>query len=226
MTARQLALALTSAPSYAAADFVAGGANQLALDMVQRWPDWPRPGLVLYGPEGAGKTHLVHLWLARAGGRRIVAAALREADIAGLAAGPLAIEDVDRGVDEVALLHLYNRSMEAAAGLVLTGRQPAAAWPIGLPDLRSRLLALPAATLGEPDDALLQAVLAKLFADRQLKVDDRVLAYLWPRMERSYTAARALVVAIDAAALERHREVTLALASEVLHGMAEARPET
>lgn len=221
MTARQLALDLTIAPSLTRADFVVGEANHLALALLDRWPDWPRPGLVLHGPEGAGKTHLVQLWLARAGGERIDAAGLAGSEAAAPAARPLAVEDVDRGVDETALLHLYNRAMEAGAGLVVTGRAPPAAWPIRLPDLRSRLLALPAAAVAAPDDALLRAVLAKLFADRQLKVDDRVLAYLPTRMERSYAAARALVAAIDRAALAAHREVTLALAGAVLRGEME-----
>ena len=221
MTARQLALDLALAPSYARADFVVGEANRLAFDLIERWPDWPRPGLVLHGPEGAGKTHLVHLWLARAGGRRIGASALGDEDVASLAAQPVVVEDVDQGVDETALLHLFNRAMEAGAGLVLTGRAAAAALPVRLPDLRSRLLSLPVAGLAVPDDTLLRAVLAKLFADRQLKVDDRVLAYLPTRMERSYAAAREVVVRVDNAALAAHREVTLALVGDVLRGKAE-----
>lgn len=218
MSSRQLALDLPLEPSYARADFVTGEANRLPLDMIDRWPDWPRPGLVLHGPEGAGKTHLVHLWLDRTGGQRIAAAALSSDDVAALATGPLAVEDVDQGTDEAALLHLFNRAMERGGGLVLTGRSAAAAWPVRLPDLRSRLLSLPTIALASPDDALLRAVLAKLFADRQLKVDDRVLDYLPVRMERSFAAARALVAAIDRAALAAHREVTLALVGQVLRG--------
>jgi chromosomal replication initiation ATPase DnaA len=221
MTARQLALDLAAAPSHARADFVVGEPNRFAFELIERWPDWPRPGLVLHGPEGAGKTHLVHLWLERAGGRRIDASVLAEEDVAGLTAQPLAVEDVDQGVDETKLLHLFNRAMEAGAGLVLTGRAAAAAWPICLPDLRSRLLSLPAAGVAAPDDALLRAVLGKLFADRQLKVDDRVLSYLPTRMERSYAAARELVAKVDKAALAAHREVTLALVGDVLRGKAE-----
>lgn len=221
MSTRQLALDLALAPSYARADFVAGEANRLALDLVERWPDWPRPALVLHGPEGAGKTHLVHLWLGRANGLRIEGASLAGRDVAALASRALAVEDVDRGVDEEALLHLHNRAMETGAGLVLTGRTAAATWPVRLPDLRSRLLALPSMGVAPPDDALLRAVLAKLFADRQLKVDDRVFAYLPTRMERSFAAARSLVAAIDKAALAAHREVTLALVGEVLRGRTE-----
>ena len=221
MSVRQLALDLPLAPSYAQADFVVGEANRLAFDLVERWPDWPHPALVLHGPEGAGKTHLVHLWLARTGGARIEAATLAGADLAALAARPLAVEDVDQRVEETALLHLFNRAMESRPGLVLTGRRAAAAWPVRLPDLRSRLVALPTVAVAPPDDVLLRAVLAKLFADRQLKVDERVLAYLPTRMERSFAAAHGLVAAIDQAALAAHREVSLALVGEVLRGRTE-----
>ena len=222
MSARQLAFDLALVPSHARADFVVGDGNRLASDLIERWPDWPRPGLVLHGPEGAGKTHLANLWLGRAGGGRLLeAAALVDADLAELVAQPLAVEGVDQGVDETTLLQLFNRAMEAGAGLLLTGRTAPAGWPIHLPDLRSRLLSLPVAGLALPDDALLRAVLAKLFADRQLKVDDRVLAYLPTRMERSFAAARALVAAVDKAALAAHREVTLALVGDVLRGKSE-----
>jgi chromosomal replication initiation ATPase DnaA len=77
-----------------------------------------------------------------------------------------------------------------------------------LPDLASRLRAVPVAKLAAPDDALIGAVLVKLFADRQLAVDQDVIAYLLPRMERSLGNARAMVAQIDDVALAARRPVT------------------
>ena len=62
-----------------------------------------------------------------------------------------------------------------------------------MPDLASRLRALPVVALTAPDDALLRAVLVKLFADRQLAVDESLVAFLATRIERSFAAARAAV---------------------------------
>jgi chromosomal replication initiation ATPase DnaA len=85
-----------------------------------------------------------------------------------------------------------------------------------LPDLRSRLAAAPAVAVAAPDDALLAALLVKLFADRQLGVSREVVLFLVRHMERSFEAARRLVADLDAAALRDHRGITVPLARSVL----------
>ena len=134
-----------------------------------------------------------------------------------LDAAALVVEDCDRGgLDETALFHLINLARENGRFLLLTGRQPPSRWKVALPDLRSRLLAMPALAIGAPDDQVLAALLVKLFADRQLKVGEEVVAYLLGRMERSFAAAARLVDRLDRAALAGHRAVTVPLARAVL----------
>lgn len=209
----QLTLDLAGPASFARDDFVVGEANRAALGWIDRWPDWPGRGLVLHGPEGAGKSHLAALWLVRAGAVRA-----RPGNLPADPEAPVLIEDLGPGLDEEALLHGYNRLAAAGQGLLITSRLPPAAWSLALPDLRSRLLALPAAAVALPDDVLLRGLLVKLFGDRQLRVDERVLDYLIPRMERSYSAARSLVAAIDQAALAGRRDIALPLVAAVLAG--------
>jgi chromosomal replication initiation ATPase DnaA len=85
--------------------------------------------------------------------------------------------------------------------------------------LMSRLKAMPAQEIAAPDDALLAAVLVKLFADRQLTVSEEVVKYLVARIERSCHAARSWVAALDAAALAENRAVTVALVRKLVeHG--------
>jgi chromosomal replication initiation ATPase DnaA len=128
----------------------------------------------------------------------------------------LVVEDAAAGADERALFHLINLAREQQASLLLTARNPPAAWPIGLPDLASRLRALPVASLQPPDDAMLRGVIVKLATDRQLTLDDSVVSYLITRIERSFAAARAAVIALDNEALRQRRPVTRALAAEIL----------
>jgi len=136
-----------------------------------------------------------------------------------LSSGALAIEDADRGeLDEAALFHLLNLAREQSAHILITARQAPATWPIKLPDLASRLRALPVAALDPPDDALLAAVLVKLFADRQLAVDERLIEFLVHRIERSFAAARAAVAELDHEAMRLKRPVNRALAAEILRG--------
>lgn len=217
MRSAQLPLDLGHVAAVSAADFLVTDSNAEAHEWIARWPAWPAFALALVGPAGAGKSHLANIFGQASGALFVRAAALAVDEVAGLAEAPsLVVEDADRGVDERALLHLYNLARERGRSLLLTGREPPARWTVALPDLRSRLAAIPIATIRPPDDRLLEALLVKLFADRQLRVGPEVMAFLLPRMERSGEAARAVVAAIDAAALSRQRAVTVPLVREVL----------
>src|SRR5262245_28033093 len=215
----QLALALPHAESFAREDFLPGPFNEAALALIERWPHWPARTASLVGPEGCGKSHLAAIWANSAGARFLAARALGATNLAAaLATGALVVEDLVPGqFDERALFHLINLAREDETHLLLTAQTMPAAWKIALADLASRLRALPVVTLSSPDDALLRAVLVKLFADRQLGVDESLVAYLAVRIERSFAAARAAVATLDREALRLQRPVTRALAAEVLN---------
>jgi chromosomal replication initiation ATPase DnaA len=215
---QQLPLALAHAPQYGRDTFMAGPSNSAALKLVEAWPDWPSPVVLLSGPAGSGKTHLAHIWAERAEARILEAAGLSVATLPQLdAGGAMTIEDVDTGpVPEAALFHMLNRAKEIGGWLLLTAREPAEVWEVTLPDLRSRLRLATPATLGAPDDELLRRVLVKLFADRQLIVERPVIDYLMLRMERSLSFAAALVRALDGTALAAGRRITRPMAAQVL----------
>ena len=214
---RQLALALPHAESFARDDFLTGTSNADALATIERWPDWADRVLALTGPEGAGKSHLAAIWAEKAGARRVAARALGETDLLGsLATGALVVEDASAELDERALFHLLNLVREEDGYFLLTARSAPATWGVALPDLVSRLRALPVVTVSAPDDALLRAVMVKLFADRQLSDDENLIAYLATRIERSFAAAREAVAQLDREALRQKRGVTRALAAELL----------
>lgn len=214
--------------SFAAADFVVSESNAAAFAWVERWPAWPGPALCLHGPAGAGKSHLGALWRERAKARRVAPAEL--ADFAATPrlaedAAAFLLDDLDRRLTvegERGLLHFYNAVAERGGHLLLIGRRPPTHWPIGLADLRSRLAAAPAVALGAPDDLLLKAVMAKLFADRQLAVAPEVLDYLALRIERSFAAVAAAVAALDRDSLALSRGVTMQRAKALLERVEQA----
>lgn len=214
---RQLALALDHAESYAREDFLVGPCNEGPLALIDAWPDWPANAIALIGPEGSGKTHVAEIWAAAAGARVIAAHALVEADLpAALATGALVVEDAAATADERALFHLINLAREEKAFLLFTAGSPPTTWPIAIPDVASRLRALPVITLQAPDDAMLRAVIVKLAADRQLLLDESVVSYIATHIERSFVAARKTVVALDRESLRQRRPVTRALAAETI----------
>jgi DnaA regulatory inactivator Hda len=218
---RQLPFDFDHRPSLTGDNFLVVESNQAAVGWLDRWPDWPTPALVIYGPAGCGKTHLVHAFLTRSGGRSLAILDMSADEPRDLIEDvPVCvIEDADRFIKagmEDALLHLYNALKETGGHVLLTSRQPPSRWQVKLPDLRSRLNTATAVPIGAPDDTLMGAIVVKLFADRQLKVGPDVVAFMLARMERSFEAARELVARIDAAALKERRNITVRLVREVL----------
>lgn len=221
--ARQLPLDLAYRAALGRGDFLVTPANSEAVAWIDRWPAWPAPALVLAGPSGAGKSHLAAVWRNRAGAASIDGGALDDATVAALLAGPpnLVVEAAEAAAEEP-LLHLYNGTAERRGSLLLVARQGPPLWGTKLPDLGSRLAALPVAAIALPDDDLIRAVLMKLLADRGIAVAPQVIEYLVLRMERSFAAAQDLVAKLDAEALARGGRVTLRLARGVLEGAGEA----
>jgi len=211
---RQGVFDLPVEPQFGPGDFLVSDSNRAAFDLIERWPDWPARAVVIEGPAGSGKTHLVHLWCRRSGGVIIPGDAQALAAPAALPA-IVAVDDGERA-DERALLHLYNLTLERGGNLLLTLPAPPAALAIGLADLASRLRSLPVASIASPDDRLLASLLVKHFADRQLRVAPEVFAYLTPRIERSFAAVAALAARLDQLALERRQKITVKLAREAL----------
>jgi chromosomal replication initiation ATPase DnaA len=225
--ARQLPLSLPHRVAMTRADFLAGAANAQAIALVDGWPAWPAPAVLLAGPVGSGKTHLVEIWREASRGTVVAAADLADHRVEALvAAGPVAVEDLHAGIrDEAALFHLLNRAREKKAPVLLTSRVWASALPVTLPDLASRLRAARPVELGEPDDDLLRRVLVKLFADRQIAVDSAVVDYIVVRMERSLQAASAIVAELDRDALAAGGGVTRRLAAPALDRVFDRKPD-
>lgn len=232
----QLPLDLGLEPAWAREDFLATPGNAAAVAWIDRPLPWPVPALVLHGPPGCGKSHLLAIWCRHHAAYAVrpeelqpervpdlLTAAVATAATASAGGtmgridsiGGVAVDDSEELVaapeSARALLHLYNLLVEARRPLLLSGCSPPARWNFVLPDLRSRLLAVPAVALSEPDDTLLAAMLVKLFADRQLRPEPDVIAYLVRRIERSGAAARDVVAALDRAALAAQRPVTIPL---------------
>jgi chromosomal replication initiation ATPase DnaA len=188
-----------------------------AVSIVDAWPNWPSPVVILAGPIGSGKSHLANIWREKGGATDIHptagSQAARKAET-----GPVIFEDADRnGFDDTELFHVINSVRENGTSLLITTRLWPSAWPVTLPDLRSRLKAATVVEIGEPDEDLLAQVLMKLFADRQLYMDDKIISYIVARMERSLDAAQTVVEKLDRLALARGIRITRALAAEVLN---------
>lgn len=225
---RQLVFDLALPPALGRGDFLPAPANEAALHMLDHDADWPQGRLLLVGPEGAGKSHLAAIWAADTGAAMHQASSLRPHHVDDLVSenGFLIIEDMDCAAGnpdaETALFHLLNLSAALGMRVLVTARAPVRDWGLGLADLRSRMEAVMMVPLSLPDEALLEAVLVKLFADRQLAPAPGVITAIGRRMDRDLGMARRLAAAIDAEALASGRAVTRPLALAVLRRLQDA----
>ena len=217
--AEQLPLRFDYAAATGRDDLLVSERLAAAVSLIDSWPDWPAPVVVLTGPPGSGKSHLAQIF-------RELSDAVDIDARAGSGSQQIAInrsviiEDADRnGFDEVEFFHVINNVRQHGQSLLITARSFPPSWNVQLPDLRSRLKAAMVVEIGPPDENLLAQVIVKLFADRQLYIDDKIVGYIVQRMERSFSTAQDVVDRIDRLALARRTKITRALASEVLEGL-------
>ena len=203
-------------PSHLEDEFIEGQGNRLAFAHIRSFPAWPGPLTLLEGPAKSGKSHLAGIWVGRAG-----ALVAEPGDTGGLAGAdplrPLLIEDADRaGYDEPALFHVLNQSIRDRRPVLLTARQPIANWPYQTDDLKSRARLASHFALTLTDDIQLTQMFVKLFSDRQVSVDPRVVRFLVARMNRSPEEVVALADIADSLALARGSAITRRIAAEAL----------
>jgi len=222
--AEQLSFDLPSRPAFEREAFMVTQSNAEAVALIDQVAQWPMPVQWIYGPSGCGKTHLaavlaqdfdVHIMQANGLNKNTDVPAVLSGE---LTAAILILEALDdlQTTDEESLFHLLNHARHGAQKLLIMSKVPAARLDISLPDLQSRLKAIAAVAMGPPDDDLVAGLLHKLFGDLQLRVDDKVIAYLVPRIERDFASMGQVVKAIDQQALALKKPVTVPLVADVL----------
>jgi chromosomal replication initiation ATPase DnaA len=225
---QQTAFMFDLPPSFEEEDFIPSEAQEDALFWVQHWPEaMPRPtqlklpfqhALWLYGEQGAGKTHLAHIWQKRVGATFLTKDQIYHTDPSELAAKHrfMVIDNVEQLTDEVPLFHLLWNLKTHDAYVLITAKKPVSRMGIRLPDLRSRLNILPSVAILPPDDLLVRTLLLKHFSDLQLKVEAPLIDYIATHIERSFQAIADYVEILNQEAMAQHRKITLPLVREVL----------
>ena len=220
----QLPFAFKAQRSSERQDFVPGSANEAALAFIDAWPQWPSRVCAIWGPLGSGKTHLSQIWRRQSVALDLNAGEVTPERVAELAPAVIClIDDADQVEGGAGLFHLINFVNQSSGWLLMTGKEAPQRWATSVPDLHSRLTAIPGVSLESPDDALIARVLLKLFGDRQLKVPEALISYLVPRLQRSFADAERIVELMDSLALQHQRGVSIDIAARALRQLEAER---
>ena len=227
---KQTAFDFKPSPAYLKEDFMASECNVRALNAIELFPNWPFFALSIYGPKGCGKTHLAHIFkqkvLSNIG--KPTAFEMIDAKEVKMRKVPylhknfnyLVVENMRSGMDEEAFFHLFNLYQNEGGYLLLTSEIPLSRLPLKLADLKSRLKMVPSVAILEPSEDMLEALIVKLFTDRQIVVSLDVLNYILQNMERSFSYALKLVECIDEISLSLKRAVTIPIVKKAMQQIA------
>ncbi len=240
MTHPQYVLEFDVDPVYTFDNFIVGDSNRLALQAVQTMMDSVATSLTLTGEFGCGKTHLLHaavnfrrgllggesavfldpkqLVLALAGGEegdltRLLARwgngiLVAVDDLETLERAPVSLQE--------GILFLFNRLRETGGRMLLSSTVSPRHLEWLRSDLRSRLLWGSVMVISPPDDAELEAILAKMAADRQVRLSPELLKFLSLRLPRQIPEYALALARLDRAGMEQKRPLTVPLAKEAL----------
>jgi DnaA family protein len=228
MPETQLALAVRLRPDATFESFAAG-ANAATISMLRDCASAAgEQQILIYGPEGEGKTHLL-----QASCRAAEAAGLRSAclDLGAPGLAPdlldgwaghdvLCLDSVDSiaGASdwERALFVMLQERRDAGSAVILASRTPIAASGFDLADLRTRLAWGPVIALRSLDDDTRVEAFRQRAEARGMDLPDETARYLLARVPRNMVQLDALLDRLDAASLAAQRRLTVPYVREVL----------
>jgi DnaA family protein len=212
--------------------FVAGP-NVEAVAALQAWARGDgEPFILVCGPRGTGKTHLLQgaCQAAVLAGRTAQYLPLRHPALAPEAliglehTGHLALDDVQTiAGDETwegALFTLFNRLRELGGRLLVSADQPAASLPLTLPDLRSRLAWGPGYRLKPLEEPDCEDLLRAAASQRGLRLGPGLLGYLMRHLAREPGTLLAFLEDLDRESLAARQAPSISLARRVLGARA------
>lgn len=198
---RQLSLDLKFHTNYDLDVFYKAPCNSIAYDWVNIWPneDSCVQFSCIYGQEGSGKTHLLHIWKKRVNAYRITESDLKNYTPLDLVKGNrfFIYNHIDQQQNQEWFFHFYNALKEYKGYFLVSAYTPPHNWCTSLKDLKSRWLTFHSIELKHPDDETCGIILKKLLKDRGLQLSNRTISYVLKRIERSFKALYCWVALFD-----------------------------
>ena len=217
----KLSLNLKKKGIYEKDDFLVSSSNKEAYKLVNSWPEWRSRKIIIFGDSGTGKTHLSKIWQKNTSAIILNLNQLKKIKFESFfkKKNIFIIENISDFFDKInnkeknnlekQLLHFYNLIEEKKGYLLLTSLIAPKLWKISLPDLKSRILSSIAVKIKKPNDQLLSSVLVKLFVDKQILIDKKIIKFIVYRSERSFANLENIVNKIDKQSLITKKKINI-----------------
>ena len=168
-------------------DFFVSKCNYFAFSLIESWPKWEKNILNIYGEKFCGKSHLSEIFK-----RKHKAIIIKNDEINNNFFNKIRyyeniiLDNLEFLSDEKILYSIFNFVEQYNKYLIINSIDSINSIEFTLPDLKSRLKNCIFAKIDKPDDDMIFALVLKHFADRQIKIEKKIIEYITKRIERSY----------------------------------------
>ena len=198
-------------------DFYVSKSNEYSFKLLNSWPKWQKNFINLIGEKFSGKTHLVNIFIEKFKGIKINASEINNQSLKKIKLYEnIAVEDLDRQVDENLFFTLLNIIDQDNKYLIVTTKIPIVDISFKLDDLNSRSKNFLLSTIKKPEDDLMFALILKNLSDRQISINKKLIDFIIKRIDRSYGKIFDFIYKIDEISLKRKKPIDFKIIKEAL----------
>ena len=198
-------------------DFFVSKSNYFAFTLIEKWPRWEKNIVNIQGEKSSGKTHLANIFYKKNKAKKITEDQLNDELIKNLKIYEnIILEDFENKIDERLLYSLFNLVDRDNKYLLINSLKPISEMSFLLDDLKSRSKNCLFAKIENPDDDLVFAIILKIFSDKQITVDKKLINFIIKRIDRSYGKISDFIYKIDELSLKKKKPINIKTIKEIL----------
>ena len=199
-------------------DYYVSKSNYFAKNIIEAWPKWEKKIVNLVGEKYSGKTHLSNIFKKKSNALYLYSNNIEDMILKKIKlSNSIIIEDLDESFDEKLLYSIFNLVEQDNKYLLISSNKPIDTMKFTLPDLLSRLKNCIIATIEQPDDELIYAIILKSFSDRQIKLDNKIIDFIIKRIARSYSKMHEFIYKIDELSLKKKKSINFKTVKEIIN---------
>ena len=213
----QLLLNFNHKQNFNHSDFYVSKSNYYAFQLVEKWPNWEKNILNIYGEKFSGKTHLSNIFLDKNKGIKIDEKDINDDVFKKLKLYEnLVIDNYYNQSDEKLMYSIFNLVDQDNKYLIINSVDPINELTFKLNDLKSRAKNCLFAKIDNPDDELMFAIILKNFSDKQIQIDKKLIDFIIKRIDRSYGKIADFIYKVDELSLKQKKAININIIKEIL----------